>query len=199
MSKADGGAVWSSVTRLPVGGRGITATTFFTLAINVSRPWVLQRGDLWPRASLTTALVSHAWNGSCVNGSAAIASGCASVSTSDAQPLPSLQSHSVSPSGAYAHGESPFVLLSTHEILPNGWLVWEEGKYVSVSRRRFRAVEGMVAGLLKVTVGGAAGEIVHLVALRPVAMQQQPGGTEWTVVSKDVQVGANGSATVTIR
>ena len=91
-------------------------TSYFTLAINVSRPWVLQRDDLWPRAPASVPLVSRAWDRQhpCRNGSAAVASGCVSVSTSDA--LPDLRSRSADPSGAYAHGESPFVLLATHHV-----------------------------------------------------------------------------------
>jgi hypothetical protein len=193
MSKADGGAVWSSVTRVA------NSMTFFTLAINVSRPWALRRDDFWPRARTSVVLVSRAWDRArpCINGSSAVASGCVSLSTSSAVPLPSLQSYSAA-SSAYAHGESPFVLLATHEVLPNGWVVWEDGKYVSVSRRRFSLVQAVATGL-EVTVSGAAAEVVQLVALRPTtAARRDEPGVEWTVASRHVIVGADGTATVSI-
>jgi hypothetical protein len=145
-----------------------TITTHFVLAINVSRPWQLQRNDLWPRLNESGVYVSRAWGDRllhpCVNGSLAVASACVAVSAPTANvtiatansssfsplagavaaataaagvtPLPDLQSHSASASGRYALGESPFVLLAIHQPLPNGWVLWEEDKYVSVSRGR---------------------------------------------------------------
>ena len=84
------------------------------------------------------------------------------------------------------------------QVLPNGWILWEEGKYVSVSRRRFRSIQSTPTGL-RVTVSGAAGEVVRLVALRPLATATRPrsstadGGAasmEWTVVSRHVTMSA---------
>jgi hypothetical protein len=80
-------------------------------------------------------------------------------------------------------------------------VVFEEGKYVALSRRRFKSVHahGPSAALV-VTLRGAVGEIVKLVALRPRA--GGPGGSgggEWTVVTAHVAIGAAGLTTVTIR
>ena len=152
--------------------------------------------------------VSRRWDRAhlCANNSAAVASGCVSVSPAGAA-LPDLRSRSADPSGRFAPGESPFVLLAIHAVMPNGWVVWEEGKYVSVSRRRFRSVEEVGGGAsLRVTVGGAPGEVVELTALRPTTgglagPGLHPGshrGLEWTVHSVKATVGAGAVVTVGI-
>eukprot|EP01051_Picozoa_sp_SAG22_P009244 SAG22_NODE_757_length_7441_cov_29.224326_3_plen_157_part_00 len=152
--------------------------------------------------------VSRRWDRAhlCANRSAAVASGCVSVSPAGAA-LPDLRSRSRSadPGGRFAPGESPFVLLAIHKVMPGGWVVWEEGKYVSVSRRRFRSVEEVGGGAsLRVTVGGAPGEVVELTALRPTTgglAGRRPGphrGLEWTVHSVKATVGAGAVVTVDI-
>ena len=122
-SGADGGAVWGSFSRLT----GTKATTHYVLAINVSRPFLLQRRDLWPRPAAGATLLSRRWAhaSSCANGSAAVASGCVAVSTA-AGDLVDVRSRSSA--ARYALGESPFVLVCIHEVMENGWAVWEEGK-----------------------------------------------------------------------
>ena len=211
MSKADGGAVWSSFTQLNAGGAAPPAAiTHHVLAINVSRPWVLQRNDLWPRATASAVYVSRRWDSSrpCQNGSAAVASGCVTASTAG-EDLPDLQSHSAASNGTYGIGESPFVLIAIHEVPAGGWLVWEEGKYVPVSSRRFKHVEtttlgggggggGGSGGGLSVTLAGAPGEVVVLTALQP------RGGLgsdapEWTVHAIRQTVGKAGVVSFLVR
>jgi hypothetical protein len=116
MSKADGGAIWNSVTTLQGDSNQPVQTTHFALAINVTRPWVLQRGDLWPRASPAATFLSRAWRSenACVNGTAAVASGCVSLSV-PGHPLPDMQSRTTSRSTA-ASAESPFVLMAVHQV-----------------------------------------------------------------------------------
>ena len=200
MSLADGGAIWSSLAQ-PDGGQ---ATAHFVLAVNVSRPWVLQRADVFPRMNESSVFVSRRWDRAqpCVNGSLAVASGCVAVSA-PAGPLPDLRSHSANASGTYAVGESPFELLAIHEVPASGWLVWEAEKYVSLSRARFQSVSALAAGL-RVELRGAVGEVVKLVALRPVAAAASgtvasAGPAEWTVLQVSVAIGASGLATVEIQ
>jgi len=195
MSAADNGAIWSSLTQLEEGAQ----TAHFVLAINVTRPWVLQRSDLWPRLDASSAYVSRHWGPAappCTNGSLAVASGCVALAAPGGD-LPDLRSHSADASGAYGVGESPFVLLAVHEVPASGWLVWEAGKYVSLSRQRFAGVVGAPeAAGLRVALRGAAGEVVKLVALRPGAAVARGAAEEWTVVEADATIGADGLATV---
>jgi hypothetical protein len=133
---------------------------------------------------------------SCVNGSDAVASRCVTLSLPPSGLLyPSLQSFPAAADGVYAVGESPFVLLAAHQVLANGWVVWEENKYVSVARRRLHRL-ATSADALSVTVGGNPGEVVNLVALRPHA---QHASKEWTVVTADVVVGKDAVGVVTFR
>ena len=206
MSAADNGAVWSSVTQLGAGG----PTAHFVLAINVTRPWVLQRGDLWPRLSPSSTYLSRPWGRAaapCANGSLAVASGCVAASPPDgSSPLPDVRSRCANASGTYAVGESPFALVAIHEVPASGWVVWEEDKYVALSRQRFLAV-GALGGAgssgLRVELRGAAGEVVKLVALRPGAAAAgtaaAPAAAEWTVVSVHATIGADGTASVAIQ
>jgi hypothetical protein len=189
MSEADGGAIWSSVTQVAGGG----PTAHFVLAINVSRPWVLQRDDLWPRLNESSMFLSHPWSRakSCVNGSLAVASGCVAASAPNAA-LPNLQSRCANANGTCSIGESPFVLLAVHEVPSHRWVVWEEGKYVALSAQRFQAVSVVGSGV-RVMLHGAAGELVRLVALRP-----EEAGDEWRVVLVDTVVGPDGTAAVYI-
>jgi hypothetical protein len=212
-----------------------TYTTHFVLGINVTRPWELQRSDVWPRASASQTYLSRAWAPPintepismgaklrryssvppCVNGTAAVASGCVSAAAPGGRPLPSLQSFPAAASGAYAIGESPFVLLAVHGVLSNGWVLWEDGKYVSVSKRRFRHMIVSNASIA-LTISGSPGEIVHLVALRPHTPPPHPPSShasaphdvpplssaptqaeEWTVVRADVLIGKDAVETVT--
>ena len=206
MSAADNGAVWSSVTQLGAGG----PTAHFVLAINVTRPWVLQRGDLWPRLSPSSTYLSRPWGRAaapCATGSLAVASGCVAASPPDgSSPLPDVRSRCANASGTYAVGESPFALVAIHEVPASGWVVWEEDKYVALSRQRFLAV-GALGGAgssgLRVELRGAAGEVVKLVALRPGAAAAgtaaAPAAAEWTVVSVHATIGADGTASVAIQ
>ena len=67
-------------------------------------------------------------------------------------------------------------------------------RYVAVSRRRFQSV--LVAGSgLHVTVRGAEGEVVKLVALRPRG-EAGAAATEWTVVRVNAEVGEGGSTLI---
>jgi hypothetical protein len=124
--------------------------------------------------------------------------------------LPDLRGHPVGGSSDtsalhYGVGESPFVLLAIHEVLSNGWVVWEEGKYVSVSRRRFASIRESDAGL-RVELRGAPSEVVELTALRP---QQQWGDgvmaksnesvSGWMVVSERVTISQSGVAVVELQ
>ena len=172
-------------------------------ARSAGRPWVLQRNDLWPRATASAVYVSRRWDSSrpCQNGSAAVASGCVTASTAG-EDLPDLQSHSAASNGTYGIGESPFVLIAIHEVPAGGWLVWEEGKYVPVSSRRFKHVEtttlGGGGGGLSVTLAGAPGEVVVLTALQP------RGGLgsdapEWTVHAIRQTVGKAGVVSFLVR
>lgn len=196
MSAADGGAIWNSITKLPNNSQA----TRFALAINVTRPWQLQRTDLWPRASLNSTFLSRVWGGGgvCTNGSAAVASGCVQLSQ-PGEPLPDLRAQvTVSGSGRSSAAvgridESPFVLVAMHEVMPGGWVVFEEKKYVSLSRRRFKSVREVEATLV-LTLSGAVSEVVELVALRP-----RGGGREWTVVTVRVVIGDAGLTTVRVR
>lgn len=131
MSAADGGAVWASVTELPWGAdrsqvngndRGVRSqTTHFVLGINVSRPFVLSRSDLWPRGKTNATYLSRRWRGlddrssACIHGSRAVASGCVHRSA-PAESLPDVRSHGEGVDGRYAVGESPFVLVAIHEV-----------------------------------------------------------------------------------
>eukprot|EP01043_Picozoa_sp_COSAG02_P056000 COSAG02_NODE_6577_length_3484_cov_1.829542_2_plen_344_part_00 len=193
MSGTDNGAIWASVTQL-----NASQTTHFVLAINVSRPWILSRSDLWPRGNNGSLYVSHKWSSGprlCVNGSDAVASGCVVVSHPGGA-LPSLQSHPLDGSSQYAAGESPFVLLSIHEVFENGWVVWEEGKYVSVSRRRFARVRELDAGL-HLELRGSPGEVVELTALRPHDNNVAAG--RWTVLTDNVTIGAMGFTAIRLQ
>ena len=210
MSASDGGAVWASVTQL-----NASQTTHFVLAINVSRPWVLSRSDLWPRGVSGAVYVSRRWppggQQTCVSGTDAIASGCVVVSHPGGS-LPDLRGHPVGGSSDasalhYGVGESPFVLLAIHEVLSNGWVVWEEGKYVSVSRRRFASIRESDAGL-RVELRGAPSEVVELTALRPQQHHYQQWGdgvmanesvSGWTVVSERVTISQSGVAVVELQ
>ena len=130
-----------------------------------------------------------------MNGSLAVASACVTVAAPGGAPLPDLQTHSASADGRYVMGENPFVLLALHEVLPTGWVLWEEDKYVSLSRARFQSVAALAAGL-QVVLRGAAGEVVKLVALRPDAAS---GATEWTVVAVHATIGSDGLASIDIQ
>ena len=198
MSRADGGAVWGSLTRLE--GSSPVRSTHYILAINVSRPFALQRNDTYPRMNGSSTYVSRRWSRTqpCVNGALAVASGCVSASAPGA-PLPSLESHCANASGLCALGESPFVLLAVHEVVAGGWVVWEGGKYAALSSARFKAIEALGAGGLRVALRGAPGEVVELVALRPEAAAAGAAPGEWTVVTVDAALGANGEASVDIQ
>lgn len=201
MSGADGGAIWTSFTRLgDAAGANLPssdALTHYVLAINVSRPWTLARTDLWPPALASSTYVSHRWGRSaqCVHGTRAVASGCVELST-PSETLLDLQSRCEAPAGACKPGESPFVFAALHTVRANGWVVWEEGKYVSVSNRRFARVTERPNGL-EVQVRGGAGERAHLVALAPVVAA---GGAtkEWTVRTMDVLIGKTGVGLATL-
>ncbi len=81
-----------------------------------------------------------------------------------------------------------------------GWVVWEEGKYVSVSRRRFQSVqEDRDAGTLHIVLRGAKSEVVRLTALRPGAVGSKVDGQEWTVVSMNATVGSDGTVSMVLR
>ena len=197
MSRADGGAVWSSLTRL------VGQTTHFVLAINVSRPFVLQRSDPWPRLNESSVFVSRQWGRTqpCTNGSLAVASGCV-LRASPAEALPDLRSRSAAANGTYALGESPFVLLAVHEVPASGWVLWEEEKYVALSRARFLAVGASGSGL-RAALRGAPGEVVKLVALRPqaaaaaaAAAADAAGPSEWTVVTAQATLDSTGQGEV---
>lgn len=186
-----------------------TYTTHFVLGINVTRPFWLQRRDTWPRADDGQAYVTRAWphpsvrrgtgadgarTPACANGTDAVASGCVSFSA-PGQPLPNVQSYPAATNGSYVLGESPFVLLAIHGVLRNGWVVWEDNKYVSVSKRRFVSLAAP-AGSVDATVSGKPGEVVRLVALRPhgdghavVRGGKGAASRGWTVVTADVIVG----------
>jgi hypothetical protein len=77
--------------------------------------------------------------------------------------------------------------------------VWEEDKYVSVSRRRFERV-AEVGGKLHVTLIGAPHELVGLMALRP---RYESGGQKavavWTVVSVRATISPSGRTTLVIK
>ena len=91
-------------------------------------------------------------------------------------------------------GRSPFVLASIHQVMENGWVVWEEGKYVSVSRRRFENVDAAGPGL-RVRLRGAVGETVKLVALQP---RSAEAVAEWTVVRVNAVIGEGGSTAIVL-
>ena len=81
-----------------------------------------------------------------------------------------------------------------------GWVVWEECKYVSVSRRRFQSVQAdRHAGVLHIVLRGAVSEIVKLTVLRPIAVDSKADGQEWTVISMNATIGSNGTASVVVR
>ena len=127
MSGADGGAVWTSYTRI----NPTASITHFALAINVSRTWVIQRDDLWPRAKNNATYVTRQWGSSpCSNASAAVGSGCVHATPPGAV-LTDLHCHPAASDGSYQPTESPFVLIAVHEVMANGWVLWEEGKYVA--------------------------------------------------------------------
>eukprot|EP00039_Didymoeca_costata_P021206 m.343770 g.343770 ORF g.343770 m.343770 type:complete len:809 (+) comp23276_c0_seq1:128-2554(+) len=194
MSAADGGAVWNSLTVLNDTASKTEYTTHFALAINVSRVFPLLREDVWPRASKSSVYVSRIWqrNKPCINGSDATTAGCVAVSSPGSALVPNLQSHSANPNG-YTHGESPFVLVAVHKILGDGWAVWEDGKYVSVSSRRFKSIRGGMDGKgLTVHLQGAKNEKVELVALKPKEVPMQ-----WTVLTLVVALDSTGEATIT--
>jgi hypothetical protein len=192
MSKADNGAIWSSFTQLGGDDPATTpAVTHYILAINVSRPWVLRRADLWPPARASSVIVTRRWNDlGCSNGSLAVASGCVEASAPGAD-LADLHSRCESEDGVCDVGESPFVLAAMHEVLSNGWVFWEDSKYVSVSRRRFEGVTPR-SDSLRVTVHGAEDEVVRVVALQPTHTG------DWIVRIRAVQIGRNGSAVVNV-
>ena len=106
------------------------------------------------------------------------------------------------------------------QVMAGGWVVWEEGKYVSVSRHRFQSVQqNGDSGGLHVTLKGAAQEVVQLIALRPRAtafihdvgsssnphsgeMSTAIGGEiapEWTVVAMNVTIGSGGTLSLVIQ
>lgn len=79
-------------------------------------------------------------------------------------------------------------------------MVWEEGKYVSVSRRRFQSVQAdQGGGTLHIVLRGAASEVVRLIALRPGAVGATGDSQEWTVVSANATVGSGGTVSVVVR
>ena len=79
------------------------------------------------------------------------------------------------------------MLLAVHEVMANGWVLWEEGKYASVSSQRFERVDATPAGL-SVTVRGPPDEAVELIALRPRART-------WSIdVSSDTDGRGSGAA-----
>jgi hypothetical protein len=83
-------------------------------------------------------------------------------------------------------------------VMAAGWVVWEEGKYVSVSRRRFQSVQAdRDAGILHIALRGAVSEVIRLTVLRPGGVE--PYGEEWTVVSVNATVGSDGTVSVVVR
>ena len=89
------------------------------------------------------------------------------------------------------------MLLAIHEVMANGWVVWEDNKYVSVSRRRFASVSAVGPAGLRLEVRGAVGEVVGLTALRP-TWRRQPSGAPsgWTVALERATIGPHGMAVV---
>jgi hypothetical protein len=162
---------------------------------------------MWPQAASRSPAGGGGGGGAgsaypqhaCVNGSDAVASGCVAFSAPGRPLVPSLESYPAAADGMYAVGESPFLLVSVHGVMDNGWVVWEDQKYVSVSKRRFASL-ATFPNSVEATVAGKPGEVVHLIALRPhgrrniqrANSEQATAGSGWTVVTADVLVGANG-------
>ena len=98
------------------------------------------------------------------------------------------------------------------QVMEGGWVVWEDGKYVSVSQRRFLSLkEDREAGSLHVKLRGAAKEVVQLIALRPNAgafaarserakpRLEKKATPEWTVLTMNATVGLDGTTSLVVQ
>ena len=83
----------------------------------------------------------------------------------------------------------------TSPVLPNGWaLLGELDKFIGISRQRIaRITAGSEAGVLKVFVVGAPGELVHMTAASK-SVGASNSHANWKLCVIDVRVGSEGTA-----
>ena len=178
--------------------------TFYVLSIDVSIPFQLSERDLYaaikgtteaarwsPRMAAKDGWLARRWfKSSCINGSAAVASGCVLPPISSAATMPEI----INDRGIVVQNDShTFDIHTLYPILDNGWvLLGDLERYVSLTSKRFLSASAAQPGdvgpnaTLVVSVLGMPAEVLRLTALKPTAAHNMLS-QDWEVVVHEVR------------
>eukprot|EP00054_Salpingoeca_dolichothecata_P003175 m.25683 g.25683 ORF g.25683 m.25683 type:complete len:362 (-) comp13608_c0_seq1:56-1141(-) len=160
----DNGDVWATFSQIS----GVYF--YFALGIDVKKDFYLQRNDLYPVPPAITSqsfvVVTRRSRARCLaNGTLALASSCATISTAVNPSWPNLKT----PSSPDVAGDFTWRQVFISPLDNSGWvLLGELTKAVFVSPYRFKSVHFTGSGI-EVGVAGDPGEAVTLVALKPLS------------------------------